>query len=526
MQNRLLATTLGLLFLIAPVGRADVALPAVFSDHMVLQQQLPAAVWGTAAPDEKVTVTFRDQAKSTVAKADGSWRVNLDAMTATADQTPAELVIAGNNKVTFVDVVVGEVWLGSGQSNMAWQDFKKPADVAAADLPMVRLRADAQWPDRHHDWQRCTPENAAKYPSIMFYFATKLHKELRVPVGVITTGVGGSNSSSWIAPEALAANAAFMDSWKRYSEVTYPAAKAEYEAKLATWQKLADAATAGGKPAPKGKPGAPRPGTFPKPPECGEWYRKFIAPIEGYTIRGLVWDQGEAGSGLPGLSWADSMGILLSDWRHKWGQEFPMIYIQKPSGGGWEWSAESKNTKGEAVPPPALPKSPDDVARGGFSREGYLAALKLPKTQMCIAMDIGGGLHPETKNLYGRRTADVALGSVYGQAVAFRGPMYSSHAIEGPKIRVKFANIGKGLIARADRPLQGFAIAGADKNFVWADATIDGDSVVVSSPTVTQPLAVRYAWAENPSWANLFNADGLPAPTFRTDDWPEPERAK
>jgi sialate O-acetylesterase len=251
------------------------------------------------------------------------------------------------------------------------------------------------------------------------------------------------------------------------------------------------------------------------PGKIGDLYAAHIAPVVPYAIRGVLWDQGESGTAVPEIDQFSMMGALIRGWRNAWGQgEFPFLYVQKPSGGGCAWDQENPVTRMAndfAAQPAATNKDTD-----GNYRALHIKIMQHPNTAMVTASDLGSGVHPANKSGYGRRACRVALGFVYGRDVEIYGPVYESHAVEGNTIRVRFDHVGQGLAVKHADTLQGFEIAGNDSVFHWADAEIDGDTVVLSSPRVTKPVHVRYGWARNHPWANLFNKDGLPALTFST----------
>lgn len=494
--------------------RADVKLSGTFSDHMVLQRGQQVPVWGEATPNEEVTVKFRDQSQTATADARGQWRVKLETLSAGG---PDEMTITGKNTVVLKDVLVGEVWVGSGQSNMAGavNGYAKGDDVLAklaAAAPYSKLRLIKG----RGSWQEATVQNVNGFSAILFAFGLKLQQDLDVPVGLMLGAVGGTPSGAWLSEAALAEDGPCQESIKQYA-ATYDQALANYQQQtLPNWEKQVAAAKAAGKPEPR-KPNPPgQPGTA-NGQKPGYLYEAHLRPFVGYGIRGALWDQGESGTAIAGV--ADQyvlMGALIRGWRKEWGQgEFPFIYVQKHSGGGCAWdTANPVTAKGEAFT--ALPKA---VPNDGQYIETHVRIMQYPQTAMAISSDLGSGIHPVNKSGYGHRAATVALGMVYQQPVEYYGPVYASHSVEGNKLRVKFTHVGQGLAARHGDQLQGFAIAGANKQFHWAAATIEGDTVVLSSPEVTNPVAVRYGWSNKRTWANLFNRDGLPAITFRTDAW-------
>jgi len=484
--------------LVAPTTvQAKVEVNPMFGDHMVLQRELSVPVWGTSDAGEQVTVKFAGQTKTTKADKDGKWRINLDAMKA---NPKARSMTVG--EVTFKDVLVGDVWIGSGQSNMAGgfggyarRDTGLTKLGAAAPYPLIRLQRG-----NRPQWREATAKNIGGFSALLFAFGAPLQKELDVPVGLIVGAVGGTPSGRWLSPEAFEADEVCQAIVRKYT--------AKHQEALKKWKAAAAAAKAAGKPAPR-QPRLPR-----KPQARGDLYIKFIRPIIPYAIRGVLWDQGESGTQIAGVDQFTTMGALIRGWRKEWGQgDFPFLYIQKPSGGGCAW-----DKKGDPVTrlasdfTPKLPKSlrPAD---GGF-RKMHIRIMQHAKTFMVIASDLGGGIHPSNKSGYGARACRVALGAVYGKDVEIYGPIYDSHKIEGATIRITYKHVGKGLAFRGGEKLQGFQIAGADGVFNWAEAKIDGKTVVLSSDKVAKPAAARYACANGRAWANLFNKDGLPALAF------------
>lgn len=500
-----------------PTGQAlaEVKLPAVLGSHMVLQRDMRLPLWGTATPGERVTVSFRGQEKSTTADPHGKWLVKLDPLKAGGPDT---LKVAGANTITLEDVLVGEVWVGSGQSNMDMAVFsymKGDAVLAAAAAkshPRLRLiRA------KDAGWQEATPEHNRRFSALLFSFGMSLQKELDVPVGLLVGAVGGTPSGYWLSEEAYQSDAACKEAVRK-SAATYSRAEAEQKNRqeLDRWEKLAAKAQKEGKRPPR-KPGGPL-----KPGECkgkvGNLYEAHIRPYIPCGIRGVLWDQGENGTAICGVDQYTLMGALIRGWRKDWGQgDFPFIYIQKPSGGGCAWdTADPVTSQGEKFS--SLPKAVPSTESGKYS-ENHIRIMQHPQAAMATSSDLGPGIHPVNKSGYGARAARVALGTVYGRKLEIYGPVYQSHQIEGSKVRVRFTHVGQGLAFRHGERLQGFVVAGEDQVFHWADAVIDGDTVLVSSAEVAKPVAVRYAWARVSPWANLFNKDGLPALLFRTDSW-------
>ena len=499
--------------LVAPAA-AEVELADVFSDHMVLQRDLPVSVFGRGMPGEAVSVTFRGRKQEAVVGADGGWRVTFEPLAAGG---PDELVVAGRNTITLRDVLVGEVWVGSGQSNMAGRasgyarnDAELERRIASGPQPKLRLLHVG---DR---WTEATPATAGGFSALLFAYGWRLQAELDVPVGLMLGAMGGTPSGAWLSEAALAADAdcqrqlaAFAATWNAAEE------ERRHDAIVAAWERQVAAAKAAGNKEPRRPPPLSPPGMV-RGQKPGFLYEKHIRPVVGFTIRGVLWDQGEGGTGLGGVDQYTLMGGLIRGWRHEWGQgEFPFLYVQKPSGGGCTWDpADPATARADAFA--ALPAT---VPADGGSVEMHVKIMQHPRTAMVIASDLGGGVHPVNKSAYADRAARVALGMVYGRPLEYYGPLYDRHAVEGKAVRVHFTHAASGLAFRHGERLQGFAVAGEDRVFRFADAVIDGETVVVSSPQVPQPVAVRYAWAQNRPWANLFNRDGLPAVPFRTDDW-------
>ncbi|MEQ1861029.1 MAG: sialate O-acetylesterase [Chthoniobacteraceae bacterium] len=492
-----------LALLVVPLAHADVKLPAIFSAHAVLQREASVPVWGWAAPGEKVRVQFAGNAQETTADAAGKWRVNFSGLKAGGPHT---LVVKGANEITVPDVLIGEVWLGSGQSNMAMtversKEFEQ--EKAKAALPQVRMftvgsgaAATAQ-ENCAGSWVVCSPESVGRFSATLFFFGREIHRAVGVPVGLINSSVGGTPIESWIAPEAQHAAPelkGFFDSIKK-DNAAFDAvkAKASYDTALAKWKLAAAKAKAEGKPAPR----APRDpvALHERKGNVGGLFNGKIAPLIPYAIRGALWYQGEANS-MPEKAkhYHAQLALLVTDWRARWGNEFPMAWAQLPNfdGAGRNW--------------PAV-------------REAMLKTLALPKTGMGINIDIGDAkdIHPKNKQEVGRRLAMWALGSVYGQTGATSGPLPAGHKVRGAEIVLNFTHADGGLVAKGGE-LKGFVVAGADKQWKPAHARIDGDKVIVSSAEVTKPVAVRYAWENNPA-CNLYNRAGLPASPFRTDTW-------
>ena len=484
---------------------SDVSLPAVFSDHMVLQRGPAVPVWGKADPGEKVTVEVAGRKASATADGEGSWKVRMNLPQAGG---PFELVVSGKNKVTFKDVLVGEVWVCSGQSNMQWpvqRAMNAKEEIARADYPNLRLftvkRVVSHRPlsDTEGAWVRCSPQTVPGFSAVAYFFGRDLHKALSVPVGLIHTSWGGTPAEAWTSEETLNAYPEFAPILKRWAEVEarWPEAKKKYEESLKAWREKVKKAKAEGKRPPR----RPRP---PLNPDHPHWpsglFNGMIAPIIPYGIKGAIWYQGESNAGRA-HQYRALFSAMIRDWRDKWGRgDFPFLFVQLAN-----FMARSAE--------------PQESAWAEL-REAQTAALALPRTAMAVAIDIGEArnIHPKNKQEVGRRLSLGAQAVAYGRDIVYSGPLYAGMTIEGDRARIFFSHVGGGLTAKGGA-LKGFAIAGADHKFVWARAEIEGDTVVVRSDKVPEPVAVRYAWADNPE-CNLYNKEGLPASPFRTDFWP------
>ena len=516
LSKRLLAVGAGSLLLTYSAS-AEVSLPAMFSEHMVLQSGVPVPVWGWAEPGEEVSVTLGRQTRTTKAGADKKWSVKLDKLSVGEAQT---MTVRGANTIEIADVLVGEVWLCSGQSNMAFtvsRALNFAAEKPAAEFPKIRmftvLSGTAPQPEEkcQGKWLVCSPETVGVFSATGYFFGRELQAKLNVPVGLLHSSVGGTAIESWTSWEAqkdVPQLKFIFDGWdKRLAEFNPEKAKATYEQQKAAWEAAAAEAKAAGKPA----PAAPRAPSEPRKDSNrpANLFNGKIAPLIPYAIRGAIWYQGESNADTfeRGAAYRVQLPLLIADWRKRWGHEFPFAWVQLP-----DFDARTL----EAWP---------------LVREAMLKSLKVPKTGMAVALGLGDArdIHPKNKQEVGKRLATWALAEVYapkaakGGAPVSMGPLYSGHKISGKEMTVTFTQ-ASGLLAK-DGELKGFAIAGEDQQWKPATAKIVKNSVVVSSPEVAKPLAVRYAWASNPEF-NLYNGAGLPASPFRTDDWPLTGAAK
>lgn len=483
-----LARLLGLL-LLATAALATVKPHALFSDGMVLQRGIAVPVWGSADTGEKVTVEFNGQSISTIA-ADGKWMVRLKPLKAGG---PFTLKI---NNLEIKNVLVGEVWICSGQSNMQWslrQTDNAATEIANAKYPMIRLftvprlEVDKPVKDINATWKECTPETVPTFSAVGYFFGRDLHKALNVPIGLINNAVGGSPAESWMNEAILKGDAEY----KRFHDV-YPQQMSNYNQALEKHKEAVEKAKAEAKrpPNPPGRPWMP-----------SGLYNGMLAPLMPYAIKGAIWYQGESNAGRA-YQYRRLFPMMIKNWRSDWGQgDFPFLFVQLAAFG------------------PNAPKlGESDWAE---LREAQTMTLSnTPKTGMALAIDVGtyDDIHPRNKQPVGVRLALAARSMVYKEKLVFSGPMYNGMKIEGSKVVLSFKHIGSGLEAKGGE-LKGFLVAGEDKVWHEAKAEIQGKQVVVLSTVVAKPVAVRYAWAKFPT-CNLYNKEGLPAVPFRTDDWP------
>lgn len=491
------------------ISKADVVVDPMFSDHMVLQRNMALPIWGTADKDEKITVQFRGQTKSTTADADGKWMLKL-APLALGDA--GELSVSGSaNQVQFKDVLVGEVWLGSGQSNMAGNAGR----YSKGDPVLAKMVADGPYPTlriyTRQGWKPADEKVSNGFSALHFSFGLNLHQKLKIPVGLIVGAVGGTPSGMWLSEAMAEANPELMKLLKEKGGFSNLAElRAAHATNLEKWKIEAAKLKADGKKAPR----------FAGPIMIGSLYQRFIQPVAPYAIRGVLWDQGESKTQIPGVDQVTTMNALITGWRNVWGQgDFPFLHIQKPSGGGAAWDPENPvNHGGKEFNPTLPPITPLNLNAFAYPLS-HIKIGTLKNAPLVTASDLGTGVHPANKSGYGKRASRVALGAAYGHDIAISGPTYKSHKIEGNKIRISFDNVGKGLAFRHADSVRGFKVSGKDEKWAWADAVIDGDTIVVSSTEVPMPTEVNYAANKDFSYANLFNKDGLPALMFTTVKW-------
>ncbi|WP_414662176.1 sialate O-acetylesterase [Horticoccus sp. 23ND18S-11] len=490
----------------AATAWADITLAPLFRDGAVLQRDQPLVVWGRAAAAEKVEVKFRSQTVSVITAADGRWRVTLAPEKAAI--VPAELVATGANTVVVRDVLVGDVWLCSGQSNMAMM-VRSSADadreIAAANFPLIRhfkvpsVVAERPASDVAGAWAVCSPTTVGTFSAAAYYFARDLHQKSGVPIGLVNSSWGGTQIEAWMSEAALRADPAGKEVYARWEArlAEYPAKMTEHAAALAKWEAAKAEAQAAGKRFARAAPAKPEgPGSRWLP---GGLYNAMIAPLVPYGLRGMLWYQGETNAARH-AEYASLFTGMIKQWRAEFGENLPFYFVQLAN------FESGMGTKGDVW---------------AHLREAQARALTLPNTGMAVTIDVGEpkDIHPKNKQAVGRRLALHARKHVLGEKIETDGPLFTGAKPDGGAMRVTFSHAG-GLKLEAPQGdgRVAFEIAGADKVFVPAEARIDGRAVIVSAASVPAPVAVRYAWRNSPD-ARLFNAAGLPAAPFRSDKW-------
>ena len=500
--------TILFLLTLGALAHAEVKLNALFADHAVLQRDRPIPIWGEAAVGEKITIKFAGTQTKTVADADGRWRVNLPALHASPESR--ELEVRGSNVITLHDVLVGDVWICSGQSNMERQlglrSGQLPLDnweqeVAAANYPLIRHFAVARTPsdtpqsDTAGHWDVCSPQTVAQFTAVGYFFARDLLKAGHAPIGLIHSSWGGTPAERWISREVIAADFPDVIAAQQKAVADYAPALEKYKndepALLKKWDEDSATAKAAGKPEPR-KPAPPRdPSVLQNQPSV--LYQGMIAPLQPYAIRGVIWYQGEANVSRS-EQYRRLFPALIRDWRSRWGQgDFPFLFVQLA---------------------PYHGNSPE-------LRDAQLYTWRTtPNTAMAVTTDVGNAdnIHPTNKAPVGARLALAARALAYGEPVEYSGPRFTTMSVEGARAILHFDHIGGGFVAQGG-VLRGFTISADGKTFVPATAEIAGDTVVASASIVTTPTAVRYGWASVPD-VNLFNREELPATPFRTDEPP------
>ena len=503
------------IFALASVAAGDVKTPAIFGSNMVLQRDHANPVWGWADKGEKVSVSIAEQTHNTQADKDGNWRITLKSLDAT--DKPLTLTIKGKNELKYENVLVGEVWLCSGQSNMGWplnNADDSDLEIMTANYPNLRLISIPQvgTQEPQHDfngkWEATTPEVASQFSAVGYLFGRRLHQTLGIPVGLIDNAWGGSACEAWIPRDRLDATLAakpYMDSWRK-TEGTYDAkaAQVKHEAQKAKWKEQVKKAKAAGKTLPR----APRP---PRNPLTGQHrpanlYNGVLKPIIGYGIKGAIWYQGESNSAR-GHAYREVFPLMIETWRRDWKQgDFSFYWVQLADFMGEDEEPVDNNW-------------PELREAQTFTQD------RLKNVGEAVIIDVGEGrdIHPRNKQIVSNRLARLALAKDYGMTLPHLSPRFKSMEVKGGKATITFDHIGTGLYAFDLREPIGFAICGKDKKFVWAQAKLSGqDKVEVWAEGIKEPIAVRYAWSNNPV-SNLYGKTGsvtLPVTPFRTDDFP------
>ncbi|MDF1845022.1 MAG: sialate O-acetylesterase [Rubripirellula sp.] len=491
------------LLLVPALAQAELKMSPVFGDSMVVQRDKPIHVWGWTTPGTEVNVSMAGHSASGKADQQGRFDVSLDPLSAGGG--PQELTIKADETKTFRDVLVGEVWLCSGQSNMAWPvaSANDPdLETLGAKFPNIRLisvpQVASQEPlnDFNGKWEVCTPETVRNFSAVGYFFGRQLHQTLDVPIGLIDNAWGGSAAEAWVRRDVLEEAGQYDELIKQWDQnvanYDQEAVTANFQKRMKKWQE-------------------DRKGNRPRPPRSpissnhrpANLYNGVLHPVLGYTIRGAVWYQGESNASRA-YQYRDLFPLMIQNWRDEWGQgDFSFYWVQladfrnevsEPAGSDWAELREAQT----------------------------MTMSRLANTGEAVITDLGeaADIHPRNKQDVAKRLARWALAKDYGYEIVFHSPMYQSMEAKGNKVAIKFDHVGGGMDTFDVREPIGFAIAGADKKFVTANAKLAGkDTIEVWSDSVTEPVAVRYAWADNPI-ANVQNKEGLPLTPFRTDDWP------
>lgn len=477
-----------MLFVVLLVGAipvlADVRLPKLFAEGMVLQRDQPISVWGWAEPGERVMVRLNGRQQATITDNQGRWLLRLQPEKAGG---PYTLTVNGLNEIVFDDIWIGDVWICSGQSNMRWQvaaSANATEEIANANFPKIRQviipRKMYGSPQEDVDtvvtWRTATPEYVGAFTAVGYFFARNLHRDLQVPIGLINTVWGGTRLESWLSEEA-------MESDEELGKAIPVLKQVEADSILNN----------------------KNPNKYPT-----LLYNAMIHPLIPFAVKGVIWYQGEANTERA-FQYRKAFPLLISDWRQRWGLgDFPFYFVQ----------LSSFNAKG------------GNSAKGSTwaeLREAQDQTLSLPNTGQAITIDIGMSkdIHPRNKQDVGKRLAAIALNKTYGRRNVYSGPVYKKHKIKGRHVELSFDHVHKGLAVKQQQDtLGGFEVAGADQRFFPATAVIKKNKVILYSAEVNAPVAVRYGWADDAGACTLMNKDGFPAAPFRTDDWPMLTRDK
>ena len=480
-------------------AQAQVKLPALFSDNMVLQQNTKAAIWGWAKPGETIVITGSwGKTASAITGADGKWQTTIKTIAAGG---PYTLTVAGSNSIQVNNILLGEVWLASGQSNMEFFvgkmnnpsytgviDYQK--EIAAADFPNIRLidvpnKIATEPTDRFESvWKVCSPKTVDSFSAVAYYFARKVQAQTGYPIGIINSTWGGTPAESWTSKAVLEADPDYKPIFERFQKMVddYPAAQEKFKTDMAAWK----ADTTNKKPA-----AVINPYNYNKAPFV--LYNGMIAPVKPFTVKGFIWYQGESNADRA-YQYRKLFPAMIANWRADWNDsKLPFYFVQiSPH--------RSQNAE---------------------IREAQLMTMQQVKhTGMAVTIDNGDSLdiHPRNKKLVGERLALWPLHDVYKKDLIFSGPVYRSMKVKGSTIELRFNYSGDGLKSSDGGELREFTIAGADQQFYPAKAVISGNRIIVSSDAVAAPVAVRFAWRNLPK-PNLYNNSGLPATPFRTDSW-------
>jgi len=476
---------------------------SLFSNNMVLQRGVSVPIWGTANDGEKVTVEFNGQKVTTVAK-DGKWKVNLKALK--ANSKPSVMTITGENTIKIENILVGEVWVCSGQSNMERQLGPRPPqkpiynweiEKAAANYPEIRQffvaqkASDTMLSDVNSQWVICDTTSVINFSAVGYFFVRELYKKYHVPIGLLFSSVGGTPAENWTTRATLEANPELKSLAENYDKAVknYALALDSFNKSKATLYSKWAADTMAASIAHKKIPQKPMP---PRNPAggAGGLYNAMINPLIPYAIKGVIWYQGESNGGR-GKQYQTLFPTMITDWRKNWNEgDFPFMYVQI---------------------------APYRTADPMIREAQFLTLKKVPNVAMAVTTDCGDSadIHPTHKQTVGERLALAASALAYNERIEYSGPMFKGFEVKDNAIEISFTHIGKGLLAK-DGNLTGFTIAGDDKKFAPAKAVIKGDKIIVSSSDVAKPTAARFGWNNNPI-NNFFNKDGLPASPFRTD---------
>ncbi len=510
-----------LLLITGLTAHAELRLPAIIGDNMVLQQKQSNPIWGWDTPGTDVKVTLGSQSKTAQTDAKGKWTIKLDPLPASAVQ--AVMTIEGTTKRELKNILVGEVWVCSGQSNMGFNlssVWDADLDIATAKYPQIRLISVPQvgtqelQDDFKGQWEECSPTTAGSFSAVGYHYGRVLHEMLGVPVGLIDNAWGGSSCEAWVRRDVLEKDARFkamIEKWKQtestYTDAIFEKQMAEHQAKVAAWTIARKEALKAGKPLPANLPRAPQ-NVLRGQHRPGNLYAGCLHPILGYGIKGAIWYQGESNASRA-YEYSYLFPLMITHWRSEWKQgDFPFYWVQL---------ADFKPEQAE----------PGDSDWAELRESQTNSIRKLANAGQCVITDLGeaNDIHPKNKRDVAERLARWALAKDYGMKLVYRSPELKESKFEGGKALLTFDFAPQGLRTIDVDEVKGFALCGADQKWVWAKASILGGSkkgtnqIEVSSPQVPQPVAVRYAWSDNPI-CNVFSAEGLPVTPFRTDDFP------